>query len=93
MMKTDAQFSVGADTSAAGKAISKLAKETSDALSAIGNAFLGLKAFSDLGRSVAEALSSFTEPAARLENAAASLGVMLGDNSGAEKLRRNPCSA
>lgn len=86
MMKTDAQFSVGADTSAAGKAISKLAKETSDALSAIGNAFLGVKAFDSIGRSVAEVLSSFTSPAAELENTAAALGVLMGDSSGAERL-------
>ena len=51
------------------------------ALRHIGQAFIGMKAFSALGHSVAEALSSFTEPAASLENAAASLGVMLGDNS------------
>lgn len=88
-MKTDAQIAIGADTSAASRSLAALGKEISAFFADVGNAYLAFRGFDALGRGIADALSNFTAPAAQLENAAASLAVMLGDSSSAERLTQS----
>lgn len=86
MSKSDANIKVGADTTAFSKAIDGLEKGITEKLEKIGNVFMGALGLKAAAQNIAGAFSSFTAPAAELENVATSLGVVMGNAEAAERL-------
>ena len=89
MPKSDANIKVGADTTAFSKAIDGLEKGITEKLEKIGNVFMGALGLKAAAQSIAGAFSAFTGPAAKLEDAATVLEVMIGNAGGAERLARS----
>lgn len=88
-MKNDAVVTVGADASAFSKTMDGLARGISGKLEAIGKAFVGVLGVGAAARSVAQAFSAFTAPAAEIENVATSLAGVMQNREGAERLAKS----
>lgn len=58
-------------------------------LDGIGKAYMGVLGVIAAGKGIASAFSTFTQPAAELENVATSLGVVMGNAEAAERLTGN----
>ena len=87
-MKTDANVSVGADTTVFSSKMQEVIGTTQKTLEKIGQAWLGFKGIAAAVQSVAQAFSAFTKPAAELEHVATSMGVLMGNAEEADKLAR-----
>lgn len=89
MANPDAVVNIGADGSAFSRAMQDIAKNTDTMansigaqLARVGQAFNGL---ATVGHAAARAVSAVTAPAAEIEDAAAALSVMLGNDTAAAK--------
>lgn len=87
-MNTDANVSVGADTTVFSSKMQEIIGTTQKTLEKIGQAWLGFKGIAAAVQSVAQAFSAFTKPAAELEHVATSMGVLMGNAEEADKLAR-----
>ncbi len=86
MPKADANIRVGADATAFSKTMDGLEKGIVKKMEKIGQVFMGALGLGAAAKSIAGAVSAFTEPAAELENVATSLGVVMGNAEAAERL-------
>ena len=86
MPKTDANITVGADTTAFTTQMEGLGKGIVAQMDKIGKVFMGALGLGAAAKSIAGAFSAFTAPAAQLENVATSLRVVMGNAEAAERL-------
>lgn len=89
MPKADANIRVGADATAFSKTMDGLEKGIVKKMEKIGQVFMGAVGLKAAAQNIAGAFSAFTEPAAKLEDAATVLEVMIGNAEGAERLARS----
>ena len=89
MPKADANIRVGADATAFSQTMDGLEKGIVKKMEKIGQVFIGAVGIGAGLRSLADSFSAFTAPAAKLEDAATVLEVMIGSADGAERLARS----
>jgi|GEM_PF-1705404 len=82
-MSADAELTITANATAAGKEMKKLGARIKEELDGIGRMFIGVQGIASFGESIRSAFSAFTAPAAEFEKLGLSFEVVMGSAAAA----------